>query len=94
MPNRAPVARAPPRDQAAPGVAADKREGKPRGERREGAARADRPEGAPKGDRPRRDGGKPDFKGGKPNRLMIDATHLKAHRTAASLLAFARTSRA
>ena len=25
-------------------------------------------------------------KGGKPNRLMIDATHLKAHRTAASLL--------
>ena len=25
-------------------------------------------------------------KGGKPHRLMIDATHLKAHRTAASLL--------
>ena len=25
-------------------------------------------------------------KGGKPDRLMIDATHLKAHRTAASLL--------
>ena len=25
-------------------------------------------------------------KGGKPNQLMIDATHLKAHRTAASLL--------
>jgi putative transposase len=25
-------------------------------------------------------------KGGKPRRLMIDATHLKAHRTAASLL--------
>ena len=25
-------------------------------------------------------------KGGKPERLMIDATHLKAHRTAASLL--------
>ena len=25
-------------------------------------------------------------KGGKPSRLMIDATHLKAHRTAASLL--------
>ena len=25
-------------------------------------------------------------KAGKPNRLMIDATHLKAHRTAASLL--------
>ena len=25
-------------------------------------------------------------KGGKPKRLMIDATHLKAHRTAASLL--------
>ena len=25
-------------------------------------------------------------KGGKPGRLMIDATHLKAHRTAASLL--------
>lgn len=25
-------------------------------------------------------------KGGKPNELMIDATHLKAHRTAASLL--------
>ena len=25
-------------------------------------------------------------KGGKPQRLMIDATHLKAHRTAASLL--------
>ena len=24
--------------------------------------------------------------GGKPDRLMIDATHLKAHRTAASLL--------
>ena len=25
-------------------------------------------------------------KGGKPDQLMIDATHLKAHRTAASLL--------
>lgn len=25
-------------------------------------------------------------KGGKPDRLMIDATHLKAHRAAASLL--------
>ena len=25
-------------------------------------------------------------KGGKPGRIMIDATHLKAHRTAASLL--------
>jgi hypothetical protein len=25
-------------------------------------------------------------KGGKPDRLMIDAPHLKAHRTAASLL--------
>ena len=25
-------------------------------------------------------------KGSKPDRLMIDATHLKAHRTAASLL--------
>jgi putative transposase len=25
-------------------------------------------------------------KGGKPERIMIDATHLKAHRTAASLL--------
>ena len=25
-------------------------------------------------------------KGGKPDRLMIDATHFKAHRTAASLL--------
>lgn len=25
-------------------------------------------------------------KGGRPDRLMIDATHLKAHRTAASLL--------
>jgi putative transposase len=25
-------------------------------------------------------------KGGKPKRIMIDATHLKAHRTAASLL--------
>ena len=25
-------------------------------------------------------------KGGRPNQLMIDATHLKAHRTAASLL--------
>ena len=25
-------------------------------------------------------------KGGKPDRLMVDATHLKAHRTAASLL--------
>ncbi len=25
-------------------------------------------------------------KGGKPDTLMIDATHLKAHRTAASLL--------
>ena len=25
-------------------------------------------------------------KGGKPDRLMIDATHLKAHRPAASLL--------
>ena len=25
-------------------------------------------------------------KGGTPDRLMIDATHLKAHRTAASLL--------
>ena len=25
-------------------------------------------------------------KAGKPSRLMIDATHLKAHRTAASLL--------
>jgi putative transposase len=25
-------------------------------------------------------------KGGKPERVMIDATHLKAHRTAASLL--------
>ena len=25
-------------------------------------------------------------KGGKPDRIMIDATHLKAHRTAASLL--------
>lgn len=25
-------------------------------------------------------------KGGKPDRLMIDTTHLKAHRTAASLL--------
>ena len=25
-------------------------------------------------------------KGGKPDRLMIDSTHLKAHRTAASLL--------
>lgn len=28
----------------------------------------------------------PAAKGGKPDRLMIDATHLKAHRTAASLL--------
>jgi putative transposase len=28
-------------------------------------------------------------KGGKPSRLMIDATHLKAHRTAASLLKWA-----
>ena len=26
------------------------------------------------------------YKGGKPDQLMIDATHLKAHRTAASLL--------
>ena len=26
------------------------------------------------------------YKGGKPARIMIDATHLKAHRTAASLL--------
>jgi hypothetical protein len=25
-------------------------------------------------------------RGGKPDRLMVDATHLKAHRTAASLL--------
>ncbi len=25
-------------------------------------------------------------RGGKPDRIMIDATHLKAHRTAASLL--------
>lgn len=25
-------------------------------------------------------------KGGKPDQLMLDATHLKAHRTAASLL--------
>ena len=67
-PERGPRRDAPPRDQAAPGVAADKRDGKPRGERREGGPRTDRPEGAPKGDRPRRDGGKPDFKGGKPNR--------------------------
>ncbi len=28
----------------------------------------------------------PAAKGGRPDRLMIDATHLKAHRTAASLL--------
>ncbi len=28
----------------------------------------------------------PAVEGGKPNRLMIDATHIKAHRTAASLL--------
>ncbi len=65
---RSPRRDAAPRDQAAPDVAVDKREGKPRGERRDGGPRGDRPEGAPKGDRPRRDGGKPDFKGGKPNR--------------------------
>jgi hypothetical protein len=28
----------------------------------------------------------PAAKGGKPDQLMIDATHLKAHRTTASLL--------
>ena len=28
----------------------------------------------------------PSAKGGKPGQLMIDATHLKAHRTAASLI--------
>ncbi len=31
-------------------------------------------------------------KGGKPDQLMIDATHLKAHRTAASLLKNGRSS--